>query len=211
MLGKFNFLCSFHIWVSFLKIYGFNDYNKFYFLACEQLTCLCIIYPALVVIDKLSWEELGNKVLNLHWILNVIWVIDISGWLSSLQFFSVTLLVMEIKPRLFYRVVKIQGRPWPLKILKLAKVLSKMTAFTSGKLFMIISTIYDEETCLTWWGEDSGYNVGLPADDLDVAICGFTVWLHDLAHKVSVVVVLHSTQLDFLAPNIAEKKNHFWK
>ena len=38
MLGKFNFLCSFHIWVSFLKIYGFNDYNKFWFLACEQLT-----------------------------------------------------------------------------------------------------------------------------------------------------------------------------
>ena len=30
-----------------------------------------------------------------------------SGWLSSLQFLSVTLPVMEIKPRLFYRVVKI--------------------------------------------------------------------------------------------------------
>ena len=29
MLGKFNFLCSFHIWVSFLKIYGFSDFNKF--------------------------------------------------------------------------------------------------------------------------------------------------------------------------------------
>ena len=26
MLGKFNFLCSFHTWVSFLKIYGFNYY-----------------------------------------------------------------------------------------------------------------------------------------------------------------------------------------
>ena len=32
MLGKFNFLCSFHIWVSFLKIYGFSDFNKFLFL-----------------------------------------------------------------------------------------------------------------------------------------------------------------------------------
>ena len=37
-------------------INGFNDYNKFQFLACEQLTCLCIIYPAFVVIEKLSWE-----------------------------------------------------------------------------------------------------------------------------------------------------------
>ena len=26
MLGKFNFLHIFHIWVSFLKIYGFNDF-----------------------------------------------------------------------------------------------------------------------------------------------------------------------------------------
>ena len=34
-------------------------------------------------------------------------VIDISGWLCSLQFLSVTLPVMEIKPRLFYRMVKI--------------------------------------------------------------------------------------------------------
>ena len=114
MLGKFNFLCSFHIWVSFLKIYGFNDYNKFQFLECEQLTCLCIIYPAFVVIEKLSCEYLGNKVLKLHWILNVIRVIDISGWLSSLQFLSVTLLVMEIKPRLFYQVVKSLGRLRPL-------------------------------------------------------------------------------------------------
>ena len=104
MLGKFNFLCSFHIWVSFLKIYGFNDYNKFHFLACEQLTCLCIIYPTFVVIEKFTvWDQ----VLKLHWILNVIWVIDISGWLSSLQFLSVTLLLMEIKPRLFYQVLKI--------------------------------------------------------------------------------------------------------
>ena len=37
-------------------INGFNDYNKFQFLACEQLTCLCIIYPAFVVIEKLSWD-----------------------------------------------------------------------------------------------------------------------------------------------------------
>ena len=41
---------------------------------------------------------------------------DISGWLSSLQFLSVTLLVMEIKPRLFYQLVKILGRPRPLSI-----------------------------------------------------------------------------------------------
>ena len=33
-------------------------------------------------------------------------VIDISGLLNSLQFLSVTLPVMEIKPRLFYSVVK---------------------------------------------------------------------------------------------------------
>ena len=41
------------------------------------------------------------------WICTVfIWVIDITGWLRSLQFLSVTLPVMEIKSRLFYRVVK---------------------------------------------------------------------------------------------------------
>ena len=57
---------------------------------------------------------LGNEVLKLHWTLNFIWEIDISGWLSSLQFFSVTLPVMGIKPCLFYRVVKNLGRPRPL-------------------------------------------------------------------------------------------------
>ena len=41
----------------------------------------------------------------------IIRVIDISGWLSSLKFLSVTL---EIKPRLFYWVVKNLGRPWSL-------------------------------------------------------------------------------------------------
>ena len=35
--------------------------------------------------------------------LNFIWMTDISGWLCSLQLLSVTLPVMEIKPRLFYR------------------------------------------------------------------------------------------------------------
>ena len=54
----------------FLKIYGFKDYNKFWFLACEQLTCLCIICPVFVVSEKLSWEKLDNKVLKLYWILN---------------------------------------------------------------------------------------------------------------------------------------------
>ena len=44
----------------------------------------------------------------------IIRVIDISGWLSSLKFLSVTLPVMEIKPRLFYWVVKYLGRPWSL-------------------------------------------------------------------------------------------------
>ena len=39
-------------------------------------------------------------------VLKFIRVIDISGWLNSLQFLSVTLPVMEIKPRLFYPVVK---------------------------------------------------------------------------------------------------------
>ena len=52
--------------------------------------------------------------MKLQWILNFIRVIDISGWLSSVQFLSVTLLVMEVKPRLFYRVVKNLGRPRPL-------------------------------------------------------------------------------------------------
>ena len=45
-----------HLSIIFLTIYGFNDYNKFQFLACEQLTYLCTIYPAFVVIEKLSWE-----------------------------------------------------------------------------------------------------------------------------------------------------------
>ena len=56
---------------------------------------------------KIILGVIENEVLKLHWILNFIRVIDISGWLSSLQFLSVTLPVMEIKPRLFYRVVKI--------------------------------------------------------------------------------------------------------
>ena len=58
---------------------------------------------------------LGSN-LKLHWILNFIWVIDISGWLSSLQFLSVTLPMMEIKPCLFYQVVKKLGRSRPLRI-----------------------------------------------------------------------------------------------
>ena len=41
-------------------------------------------------------------------------MIDISGWLCSLQFLSVTLPVMEIKPRLFYRLVKNLGWAQPL-------------------------------------------------------------------------------------------------
>ena len=55
------------------------------------------------------------EVLKLHWILNFIWVIDISGWRRSLQFLSVTLPVMKIKPRLFYSVVKNLGRPRPFR------------------------------------------------------------------------------------------------
>ena len=51
------------------------------------------------VIKKWSSED----ALILYFIL----VIAISGWLSSLQFLSVTLPVMEIKPHLFYGVVKI--------------------------------------------------------------------------------------------------------
>ena len=64
----------------------------------------------------LSWELLENEVLKLHWILNFILVIDISGWLCSLQFLSVTLSVMEIKPILFYQMVKNLGRPRPLRV-----------------------------------------------------------------------------------------------
>ena len=51
---KFSFLRSFLIRVSFFFIYGVNDYNKFSFFACEQQTCLCIIRPAFVVLEKLS-------------------------------------------------------------------------------------------------------------------------------------------------------------
>ena len=58
---------------------------------------------------------LRNKVLERHWIFNFIQVIDISGWLSLLQFLSVTLPVMEIKSCLFYQVVKHLGRPRPLR------------------------------------------------------------------------------------------------
>ena len=47
--------------------------------------------------------------LKLPWILNFIWVIDISSWLSSVQFFPAALPVMEIKLRLVYRVVKNLG------------------------------------------------------------------------------------------------------
>ena len=43
-----------------------------------------------------------------------IWVIDIPGLLCSLQFLSVILPVMEIKPHLFYQVVKNLGQPRPL-------------------------------------------------------------------------------------------------
>ena len=53
---------------------------------------------------------------KLHWILNFIWVIDISAWLTSLQFLTVTMPVMNIKPSLFYRVVKNLGWPRPLKL-----------------------------------------------------------------------------------------------
>ena len=67
-----------------------------------------------VVLEKLSWELSRNEDLKLQWILNFIRVIDISGWLNSLQFLSVTLPVIKIKPRLFYRVVKKLGRPRPL-------------------------------------------------------------------------------------------------
>ena len=35
--GKNSLLYSFHIWVSFLKIYDISDYNEFQFLAWEQL------------------------------------------------------------------------------------------------------------------------------------------------------------------------------
>ena len=48
--------CSFHISVSFLKIYGFSDFDKFQYLGWEQLRCLCIMYPAFMVLEKLSWE-----------------------------------------------------------------------------------------------------------------------------------------------------------
>ena len=52
--------------VSFLKIYGCNDNNKFEILAWNRLTCLCIICPAFVVLKKLSWEQLRNEAPMLH-------------------------------------------------------------------------------------------------------------------------------------------------
>ena len=42
-------------------------------------------------------------------------MIDISSWLCALQFLSVTLPVMEIKPRVFYQMVKNLGPPRPLR------------------------------------------------------------------------------------------------
>ena len=37
-----------HLNIIFVKIHGFNDYNKNQFLACEELTCLCIMRPSFV-------------------------------------------------------------------------------------------------------------------------------------------------------------------
>ena len=52
---------------------------------------------------KIILGVIKKEILKLHWILNFIRVIDISCWLNSLQ---LSLPVMEIKPRLFYRVLK---------------------------------------------------------------------------------------------------------
>ena len=120
MLEKFNFLCSFHNWVSFLKIYGFNEYNKFQLLTYEQLTCLCIICPAFVIIEK---NYLGSNTEMKFWSSTELWMLSewltFSSWLCLLQFLSVTLPVMEIKPHLFYQVVKNLGRPRPLTAITL--------------------------------------------------------------------------------------------
>ena len=92
MLGKFNFLCSFHIWASFLKIYGFSDYDKFPFFGMgaaamleHTVSIFCDFRQIILgVIKKWSSEAA------------FIWVIIISCWLSSLQFLSVTLPVIGI-------------------------------------------------------------------------------------------------------------------
>ena len=117
MLGKFNFLCSFHIWVSLLKIYGFNDYNKFWFLACEQLTCLCIRYPAFVVFRKIilgvirKWTS--EEALNFEFYL--------SDWHFRHIPFTAVLISNTAsegdETPLFYRVEKNLGRPRPLKMI----------------------------------------------------------------------------------------------
>lgn len=56
------------------------------------------------------------EVPNLHCIFNFIRMIDIAGWFSSQQFVLVTLLVIEIKLRLFYRMIKNLGQPRLLKL-----------------------------------------------------------------------------------------------
>ena len=50
------------------------------------------IFCGLKRIDLSS--DLEIKFWKLHWILNFIWVIDISGWLSSGQFLSAALPVI---------------------------------------------------------------------------------------------------------------------
>ena len=91
ILGKFNFLSSFHIWVSFLKIYGFNDQNKFLVLAYEQLTCMCIICPAFVVVENISWEKLENEMK--FWNCTEFWILSkYLDWHFRLTIFTAVLI-----------------------------------------------------------------------------------------------------------------------
>ena len=57
-------------------------------MAYEQLTCLCIICPAFVVIETLFWEN--NKEM-MFWSCTEVWILlvfDIPSLFCSLQFFQ---------------------------------------------------------------------------------------------------------------------------
>ena len=74
-------------WVSFLEIYGFNYYDKFRFLACEQLTFLCIM-SSFCGVRKIILEVIrtwsSKAALNFEFYL--------SGWHFRLTLFTAVLI-----------------------------------------------------------------------------------------------------------------------
>ena len=92
---------------------------------------------------------LRNKVLERHWIFNFIQVIDISGWLSLLQFLSVTLQVMEILPGC--------KKSWSTPAFKSGRHL--WIEFLRRDYFLFIHTQWS--TMLTNLGFDSKWDLGI--------------------------------------------------